>query len=433
MFTRRAEPVLSNDGRTFLSIPAGFGILTVPTFSSTARNFLLDEFYSLNDGLCSPHQISSALHNLDGRAIRNCAPVHFRVAAPSPQRLCLDLSTAGGDYVEISPAGFQLATGRQCRFENSPAFLPNCAPADPGPADPDPLETLRATLHIPDDENWLRLLAWLLTALHPEGPFPILLLRGPSASGKSVAARALRGLIDPVHDPLHEPTTAPRLLALARRHWIVALDRVRRLTPKLAEALCRLSSGVAVTVREPGDEPRALWTKRPIILTVNDDFEIPEEIADRVFCVTLPALARRRPEAALLEDLTPSLPQILGALCHAMSRILANPPDPRASYATRFPHTLALAQAAFPGRDFLSALNAPLPLPANLRPLQEFVRQNPSWSGTATDLLDALPALTFTPRALSAAIRRLKIPVTFHRTHGGTRILTFASPAGAVQ
>src|SRR5260370_843954 len=58
--------------------------------------------------------------------------------------------------------------------------------------------------------------AWLLSALRPTGPYPILVLKGPAGSGKTILVRTLRTLIDPAtstFSPL--PRTAHDLIRTA--------------------------------------------------------------------------------------------------------------------------------------------------------------------------------------------------------------------------
>ena len=60
------------------------------------------------------------------------------------------------------------------------------------------------------------------------------------------------------------PSSVRELLSLARLNWILAFDHVSSLTPQIADALCRLTSGVGVACREPGrHEPFQLYFNAP--------------------------------------------------------------------------------------------------------------------------------------------------------------------------
>ena len=54
-----------------------------------------------------------------------------------------------------------------------------------------PLQAFAQLFHLTGHAR-TRVLLWLTAALRATGPYPILVLRGPASSGKSVLARALR-------------------------------------------------------------------------------------------------------------------------------------------------------------------------------------------------------------------------------------------------
>src|ERR1019366_7125971 len=113
-----------------------------------------------------------------------------------------------------------------------------------------------------------------------------------------------------------------------------AFDHVSYLTPRTVDALCRLTSGAGVAHREPGQsEPPQIYLKRPILLTVTDAWTAPPDLAARALTVTLPPLddAARRSEHEIAGVIQAVFPQILGALCTAVSHALASPPPPAPS------------------------------------------------------------------------------------------------------
>jgi hypothetical protein len=457
---RSGVPFTSVDGRAFMTVPAQFsGYRTLPIRSRAFRQWFFDQSLSEYETIPTDRAFSAILHYLEAQAARDPGTCKIRIPyrvdsrgiSSTPERILLDLANSRGQFVEIAPNGWTVTSGEGVPFETSASTqsLPDpelVGHSDPplDPPTPAPLDTLRSTLNLgaPNSPEWLRCLAWLLAALHPGGPYPILILRGPSGCGKSLAGRILRTLIDPSASPFTPlPSSARELLTLARVNWVLAFDHVSSLTPRTVDALCRLSGGVGVAHREPGQrEPLQIYIKRPILLTVTDSWMPPPDLAARALTVTLPPLAdaARRPEHELDRVIGQAFPKILGALCTAVSQALACRPEASSS-GTRHAVTLAWALAAAPAlnctsREMREAFEAPHPAHPFVDAVRGLLDRTPHWSGTATELLRLLP-LSRTPRALSAQLHNAILPlahagiaVQFRRLSGGVRVIDlFAS------
>ena len=452
----RGVPFLAVGGRAFMTVPAlSSGYHTFPIRSRAFRQWFFRQCVSDYDTIPTAHAFSAILRYLDAQAARDPNTrdirvpyrIDFRGSSPTPEKILLDLADSDGQFVEITPDGWQVTSGEGVPFETSSSTGALPAPEPAGELDPQagsPLDILRSALNLgaPGSPDWLRCLAWLLAALRPNAPYPILILRGPSGCGKSVAARVLRTLIDPSASPFAPlPSGARELLALARQNWILAFDHVSGLTPQLADALCRLTSGVGISHREPGEsEPLQLLIKRPILLTVTDRWTPPPDLAARALIVTLPPLtdATRRSEHEIEAVIQSAFPKILGALCTAVGKALASPAQ-HTSSGTRHAAALAWAQAASPALnstplEMQKAFNAtPQPDPF-VEAVRALLAPTPNWSGTAAQLLKLLP-LCPNPRALSRKLNRsillladAGIDVRFRRRPGGERVIDlFAS------
>src|SRR5207248_3131567 len=105
------------------------------------------------------------------------------------------------------------------------------------------------------------------------------------------------------------------LLVTARHNWILNFDHISALPQAVAEALCRLSSGIGASFGDTWGrdrEPVQQSLRRPIMLTVTDRWSCPPDMAERVLVVDLPYLppAARRSEAGLLERFHNAWPAI---------------------------------------------------------------------------------------------------------------------------
>ena len=452
---QRALPFTASDGRPFarVSAPQGSGRRSLPIHSHAFRNWFFTHCYSEFETIPTAHAFSAIRRHLQAQAAAD-PNVHVsrRVSpGPTPDSILLDLADPEGQSVEISPGRWNVSSALDFAFETSRSTVDLPAPEPPSESSPDPLDFLRASLNLgpAHSPTWLRALAWLLSAFRPSGPFPILVLRGPSGSGKSLAARTLRAFIDPSTAPLQSlPASVPQLHSLARHNYILAFDHVSRLSPELSDALCRLSSGIAVATPDRSSdraEPFQAHTRRPILLTVTEDFALPPALAARALTVTLPALTAetRRPEEAVLQPLREVFPQILGALCTAVSTALGRIHIPIEPHPTRHTGALAWAIAAAPALGITEQhLRAAFDAPSSAHPIVDtvtaFTREHSHWTGTASDLAQALH-YPRSPKLLSEQLRlhaldlaEAGIDVEFRRLHGGTRIIELrASPAAS--
>jgi hypothetical protein len=339
--TRRAVPFTSTDGRAFAQVPAASldGHHTLAIRSRAFREW----FFSQSDVDCettpSPHAWSAICRRLEAQASADPDRRNIRVAhrvtsrgnGPVPEKILIDLANPEGQYVEITHQGWRVSAGKTVNFETSLSTSSLPTPSNPAAGASDPIDTLRASLNLAGSPEWPRVLSWLLRALQPDGPYPILVLRNSTdaphqPSGKSFAARVLRAIADPCTAPLSAlPSSAAQLLQLAATQWTLAFDHVSSLAPTIADTLCRLSTGVDVPVREPGHhELSHLWVKRPIILTVTSRFSLPPDLEAHAVTVTLPAITPQttRPEPELLADLEAAMPAILAMLYLAISKNL---------------------------------------------------------------------------------------------------------------
>jgi hypothetical protein len=220
--------------------------------------------------------------------------------------IVLDLADSESRCVEISKQGWEPQDAATHAFQRS---------ADtgrlPGPAasSDHTLESLRSLLNIPAGAPWTRTLVWLTAAMRPEGPYPILILRGASGAGKSTTARTLRSLLDPARTPLQSlPNTPNQLGQAASRQRIFACDDVPRIPPALVSSLAKIADETA-----------------PLILVLSADFkgELPEQIDRRALIVDLAELPQLRTLFSLRQAFEALQPQVLGALCSAASQALA--------------------------------------------------------------------------------------------------------------
>ena len=268
-------------------------------------------------------------------------------------------------------------------------------------------------------------------------------------------------------------TGSPAPMKIAARHsWIIALDNLSVISDRLSDALCRLATGGGLSTRTlfSNADETVLDACRPIIVNGIAELATRGDLRDRSLFVELPPIAseRRRTEANYWAEFDLVQPQILGALCDAISCALARVDEVAVGPLPRLADPTLWVTAAEPGlgwpkgsfagalarnrRDGLADTRDSSPIVA---PIRALAAAGP-WSGSATALLAQLGELATaaaradpdwpkSPRQLTAQLQRLapalrdagldwrRLPRTgASRPHAITRFVTASSPADAL-
>jgi hypothetical protein len=417
--------------------------------AQAVREWLARRYHATTRSTPSAHAITDARTALGGIARYEGAEHETAVrVAGSGGAVYVDLGDPAWRAIEISPAGWAIEPKPRVRFIRARGARPLVMPAHGGSID-----ALRELVHVLSDDDYRLIVGWLLGALRPTGPYPLLALAGEQGAGKSTAARVIRRLVDPSIAELRaEPRTIDDVMIAASRSRVVALDNLSHIEPWLSDALCRLSTGGALTKRElyTDGEEVILEAVRPAIITSVTDVVVRGDLLDRAIAITLPSVAEsaRLTEDALWSRFAVAAPGILGALLDSIAAALTGEREIAIERLPRMADWARWVTAAEPGLGWLqgqildayrevrtAAVEAAVdgdPLAVGIR------RMSLPWSGTAADLLALLApsgraprGWPESPRALAAALRRLApglravgIEIANHReAHTGRRLI----------
>jgi hypothetical protein len=405
------------------------------TFSLRSKglaDFLRLLFYRTRGTAISGENLNAAVGTLEGRAKFDGSEhlVYCRIAEHAG-KVYVDLGNRDWQAVEIGSAGWHVIDEVPIRFRRSRGQLPLPLPVWGGS-----LEQLRRFVNVGTEQDWRLVVGWLLAALRPSGPYPVLCLHGEQGSAKSTTARVLRALIDPSSAPLRsEPRDARDLIIAATNTWLIALDNLSHLPVWLSDAICRLATG-------GGFSTRALYTdaeeilfdaQRPCLLNGIEELATRSDLLERSIILNLPSIRedKRRSEADFWPEFELAQPTILGALFDAVAAGLGNLPSVRldrlprmadhAKWVTACEPALGWANGAYlavysgniADANELALENSPL-----TEPLRRFVEARGQWEGSATELLAELVPLAGEdttrakdwpkkPQFLSGKLRRL--------------------------
>jgi hypothetical protein len=318
---------------------------------------------------------------------------------------------------------------------------------------------LRALLNIERETDFRLIVAWLVAALYPKGPFPLLALFGEQGSTKSNTGKTLRRLVDPNSADLRAPSQSERdLLIAARNSRVIAWDNVSCITPQLADALCRLATGAGFSTRQlyTDTEETIVSVSRPVLFTGIPNVLVRGDLADRAVAITLPPIAadKRLPESEIQARFDADAPGILALLLDGVAMALKCLPTLKLPRLPRMADFARLACAAAPAfgwteDDMLAALES-----NHAEVVTDLIEASPFAGavlrlaaaafpepllGTATELLQYVNRVTggdpgderrwprdatrFSNllREVAPALRRVGVEVTMSRRPGGTR------------
>lgn len=425
-----AELFHTPDDESFASFPINEHIETWPLRSKGFRRWLLQRFVGREGKPPSAQALQDALGVLEARAHFDAPelPVFTRLAEHDG-KVYLDLCNASWEAVEISPAGWQIVAAPPVKFRRAKGMAPLPRPEEGGV-----VEDLRPFLNAEDETNWRLIVAWLLAAFNPKGPYPILVLQGGQGTGKSTNSRVVRSLVDPSISPLRTAPRDERDLAIAANNsWVLCFDNMSGLPLWLSDALCRVATGGGFATRTlyENDDETIFNYKRPIVVNGIDEIVSRHDLLDRALVVNLPAIPpdKRREERVFWQEFEEARPRLLGALLDAVCVALLNLPVTNLDKLPRladFAKWVTAAEAALPWKagGFLEAyeeivedaVTLALDSDAVATAVAALVEEEP-WEGTATELLAALEkhapdkareSKTWpkTSRALSSRLRR---------------------------
>ena len=184
------------------------------------------------------------------------------------------------------------------------------------------IDLLRSYVNLTEPDFRL-MIAWLTAAMRPVGPYPILVLNGEQASGKSTLAKILRLLIDPQTCPvLALPKSVQDLMATAVNGWLLVYENITAIAGPLSDCICQLAFGGGFASRTlfTNDERSVIYAQRPVILVGIDDFVLRGDLRDRSVFLHLTAIPKtsRRTERKFWPAFRADYPRILGGVLDAI-------------------------------------------------------------------------------------------------------------------
>lgn len=375
-----------------------------PLRSKAASEFIRWQFYQAEQKGLTGEALATARGTLAATA-RFAGPRHdLSVRVAHHEGACwYDL----GDWraVRVTPAGWFVIEEPPILFRHYPHQLPQVEPKHWGSLKP----SLRL-VNVSGEATRLLVEVYLVAALLPGIPLPVLVVHGDQGSAKSFFFRLLRKLLDPSSlETLAPPDNLREFVQLAAHHRTVYLDNLTRLPDWLSDALCRLCTGDGFSKRELySDDDDILYHIQGLggVNGINLVATKPD-LLDRALVLKLEPIPdnQRREEQALWADFDAMRPSVLGAMFDALAQAMARYPKVQLVRAPRLADFArwgcAIAEAlGYEAAEFLEAygqnVQAQNQAALDESPLAQailgFAPQEGAWEGTASGLLEELNA-----------------------------------------
>ena len=421
------------------------------------RAELASAYFEVEQKAASSSALADALATIEGFAAR-CEPVELHLrTAQTDDTVWLDLGRKDGRCARIDAERWQLTDKPEVLFRRSSVTAPT-----PNPTQMGDLTALRELLGMGSDSPvWPLMVGWMVGAMFPGIPRPVLLLTGEQGTSKSTMTRMLAGVIDPA---LPQTRCAPRderdWIAATSASTVVALDNVSSVPDWLSDAICRAVTGEGYVRRRlftDGDVAVTTF-RRSIIANGIDLAAYRGDLLDRSILVVLPRIeaGRRRTEEDLDCELERLRPTILAGLLDLVAKVLRELPTVQVEQPPRmadYARVLAALDQATGwgtldayrtlGRE---ALSGAVDGDHLARAVAALLDAEGSWIGSASDLLEELDrrradsraprGWPTTPQGLAGKLRRAapalraaEYEIDSKKSHSSSRKWTMSRPS----
>lgn len=302
----------------YAAVPDGEHRRVMAVTSNDFRLWLGLEAYRRTGTAPSAYVLDEAGQALAGRALYASPQRETAVRlAEQDGKLYLDL---GRSAVEIDAGGWRVVPRPPVYFRRPAGTLELPEPARGGD-----LSALPRLLNVGGERNVRMVTGWMLGALWPRGPYPVLVVYGEQGSAKTTLSRALVSLTDPRTPPLRDfPRGGEDFAIWAQNAWVLGMDNLSDLSGPQNDLLCRMATGSGFGTRKfySQGEEALFQASRPVLLNgIPSEMVSRTDLLDRTMLVELPPItdAGRRTEADVWAAFEAARPALLGALLDAVA------------------------------------------------------------------------------------------------------------------
>ena len=328
-----------------------------PIRSLLCRSYIRQYLFEQAGLLLNRRQLEEIVEMADGLALVRNDKVDLCIRVARDNH---DILVNGMPVIyRISPNGWEEDGSRILKFRTPSTARALAQPIRGGDA-----KRIFEFVNIEDEDEKLLLLVYLVAALVPDIPHPILAIHGPQGSGKSSLLRFLTRILDPnaaeeVH--LHGEV---EFVQSASERWVVGIDNVTNISDRISDLLCKFVTGVSFTKRKLyTDNDQFVRSFRRVVILNGIGLPMRKpDILDRTIIIGLSRIKsdRRKSESSLEEQFENVRGEVVGGLFDLLSKSLAilptlgKTPLPRLADFGNWGRAVAIA-AGYTEEDFVRA------------------------------------------------------------------------------
>lgn len=324
----RANLFTDERDRPFANLEINGHRETWPVSSTQFKRWVSRRFWEIEGEVPASSTMADALNVVEAEADFEGPErrLHNRMARHEGA-IWYDLADDEWRAIRIDPEGWSIVADPPPLFRRYSHQQPQVEPVRDGD-----LDELDGFLNLGTTDDEILVKVWLVAALLPDVPRAILVPWGEQGSGKSVATKMLRRLLDPSATPTPRfPRGDAEMAQALDHHGVVAFDNLSSLSPRHSDTLCRAVTGEGFTKRELyTDQEDVLFAfRRAVILNgINVPAQRPD-LLDRCVLIELDRIPKeeRTEERKLWEQFESARPRFFGAMLTALSRAMQIEPE----------------------------------------------------------------------------------------------------------
>lgn len=369
------------------------------------------------------------------------------------EEIYYDLTNESWEGVKIDEEGWEIVSNPPAVFKRFTHQKSQIIPAEINPS----VEYFKPLLRaIPDKDEKLLTIVWMISCFIPEFPHFLLIINGAHGSGKSVLTRWIKYITDPSKlDTMILAKDQNTVIHTLNHHWVVGFDNLSSLSVAMQDMICRAVTGASQVRRMlyTDDDDVIFNVKNCVMINGINNPATRPDLLDRSITINSRRLGDTtiiKKEKELIEEFQELMPYILGTIFEVVSRAIniknTLEIDRLPRMADAFEWGCAITEALDIDKEiFINAYYKNYDaqteefLDFNLvaRSITSFMTDKIEWEGTPSELLELLRKYvsedearqTFWPKAaniLSRQLNRIK-PVMeeagyyFEITHSGAR------------